>query len=144
MIAKLPFATLALAMLAGGAPEPASLHLKIEGLRSSKGSVRLCIWRDGDGFPDCKKNAHVVAEVVPAAPTVELDIGALEPGTYGVSAIHDENDNHKLDKNFVGLPTEGVAFSNDAKISFGPPKFEKVRFNVEGAASHSMRMRYFL
>lgn len=142
---KMSLAAVSILLLGGTAlPEPATLHLTFEGLRSSKGSVRLCLWRDGDGFPDCKKNAHAIAEIVPAAATVEIDINALPPGTYGVSAIHDENDNKKLDRNFIGLPTEGVAFSNDAKISFGPPKFEKIRFKVDGASAQTMRMRYFL
>jgi len=80
---------------------------------------------------------------VPAANPV-LDIAGLAPGVYAVSAIHDENDNRKLDKSFIGMPTEGVAFSNNAKIAFGPPKFEKVRFHVEGETTQTMRMRYFL
>lgn len=118
--------------------------MTLEGLRSSKGTVRLCLWRDGYGFPDCKKNLDVVTEVMSAAPTVEFDIGELPSGSYGLSAIHDENDNRKLDRSIIGLPTEGVAFSNDAKIRFGPPKFERVRFDVDGAATQTMRMRYFL
>lgn len=73
-----------------------------------------------------------------------LNITGLPPGEYAVSAIHDENDNRKLDKSFIGMPTEGVAFSNNAKIAFGPPKFEKVRFRVEGETTQTMRMRYFL
>lgn len=73
-----------------------------------------------------------------------IDITGLPPGDYAISAIHDENDNKKLDKSFIGMPTEGVAFSNNAKVSFGPPKFEKVRFHVEGETTQMMRMRYFL
>jgi uncharacterized protein (DUF2141 family) len=144
MIARLPIAAFALALLAGSAPEPARLHLTLDGLRSSKGSVRLCIWRDSEGFPDCRKNSSVIHEAVPAAPVVELDLAILPPGDYGISAMHDENDNRKLDKSFIGLPTEGVAFSNNARIRFGPPRFEQVRFNVDGDARHTMHMRYFL
>lgn len=141
------FAALALTLLAGAAlppPEAATLHLTIEGLRSSKGTVRLCLWSDGDGYPDCKKNSHVITKVVPAAPVVFVDFDALPPGEYGVSAIHDENDNQRIDKSFIGLPKEGVAFSRDAKINFGPPKYEKVHFSVSGQAAQTMRMRYLL
>ncbi|MFD0849985.1 DUF2141 domain-containing protein [Sphingosinicella xenopeptidilytica] len=130
--------------LLGAAPPPqASLHLTFEGLRSQKGTIRLCLWRDASGYPDCTRGTGATKESVTASnPT--LDITGLPPGEYAVSAIHDENDNRKLDKSFIGMPTEGVAFSNNAKIAFGPPKFEKVRFHVEGETTQTMRMRYFL
>lgn len=140
-------AAMSLTLLGAAAPQPpvtTTLHLTFDGLRSSKGSLRVCVWSDGEGFPDCKKNAHIVTAVVPAAAAVVIDVGELQPGLYGVSAIHDENDNSKLDRSFIGLPTEGVAFSNDAKISFGPPKFDKVLFAVNGNAAQTMHMRYFL
>lgn len=128
---------------AAAAPQQASLHLTFEGLRSQKGSIRLCLWRDPAGYPDCTRGTGATKESVPAAHPV-FDITGLPPGDYAVSAIHDENDNKKLDKSFIGMPTEGVAFSNNAKIAFGPPKFEKVRFHVDGETTQTMRMRYFL
>lgn len=130
--------------LLGAAPSgEASLHLTFEGLRSQKGSIRLCLWRDSDGYPDCTRSTSATKETVPASSPV-LDIAGLQPGDYAVSAIHDENDNRKLDKSFIGLPTEGVAFSNNARIAFGPPKFEKVRFHVAGETAQTLHMRYFL
>ena len=131
-------------ILAANAPAPTVLHLKLEGLRSSKGSVRLCIWRDAEAYPDCARSSSALRQVAPAKAVVDIDIVLPADGDYGISAIHDENDNNRLDKSFIGMPTEGVAFSNDAKIRFGPPKFDKVRFAVAGEASHTMHMRYFL
>ncbi len=153
---KLALAGLSVLMLIGAAEQPTPavspdahvpsqgiLHLKIEGLRSEKGSIRICLWRDDAGFPDCKHNPHVATYVLTAKdPALEID--ALPAGKYGISAIHDENDNKKLDKSFIGLPTEGVAFSNNAKINFGPPKFAKVQFSVDGDTRQTLKMRYFL
>tara|TARA_R110000782_G_scaffold13999_21_gene41697 strand:- start:6737 stop:7153 length:417 start_codon:yes stop_codon:yes gene_type:complete len=130
-------------LLLGAAAPQASLHLTFEGLRSQKGSIRLCLWHDATGYPDCTRGTGATKESVSAANPV-LDITGLPPGDYAISAIHDENDNKKLDKSFIGMPTEGVAFSNNAKVSFGPPKFEKVRFHVEGETTQTLRMRYFL
>ncbi len=128
------------------APAPrADLQLTLEGLRSTKGSVRLCLWTDGTGFPDCQKNQTVKRlETSVSATTVTLDVSGLRPGSYGISVIHDENDNHRLDKSFIGLPTEGVGFSNNASASFGPPKFRKVSFTVSGDTSQTIKMRYYL
>ena len=130
---------------ADAASSPATLHLVFQGLRSDRGTVRVCLWSEGDGFPDCKAGHHVRKLTVSAtADRVVLDVAGLAPGEYGVSAIHDENDNRRLDKSFVGLPTEGVAFSNNASAPFGPPKFGKVRFPVTGPTQQTLQLRYYL
>jgi uncharacterized protein (DUF2141 family) len=45
--------------------------------------------------------------------------------------FHDANENGELDTNFLGLPKEAYAFSNNAKVTFGPPKFEKAMFEFK-------------
>ena len=124
---------------------PVTLHLTLENVRSPRGTLRICVWPNGKGFPDCKTAGGVRRYAAPAASgRVALDLAALPPGSYGISVMHDENDNLRLDKSFIGLPTEGVGFSNDAAGSFGPPKFEKVRFPMTGEAQHTIKMRYYL
>jgi len=39
----------------------------------------------------------------------------LHDGVYAVSVFHDENENQKLDKDFVGIPKEGYGASNNPK-----------------------------
>lgn len=46
-------------------------------------------------------------------------------GNYAIWIFHDENSNGKLDKNFLGIPTEKYGFSNNPKLFFGPPKYEE-------------------
>ena len=48
----------------------------------------------------------------------------LEPGRYAAIAFHDENGNGKLDKNFLGIPTEPYGFSNNVQGFLGPPTFD--------------------
>ena len=47
--------------------------------------------------------------------------------------IYDENANGVLDKNSLGVPTEGYGFSNDAVGSGGPPKFGQAAFDYDGS-----------
>lgn len=52
----------------------------------------------------------------------------LAHGDYALFAFHDENDNHKLDENFLGTPTEKLAISaidltNNSSPSFAQSKF---------------------
>jgi uncharacterized protein (DUF2141 family) len=55
----------------------------------------------------------------------------LPPGTYGISAFHDRNDNQKLDTNLIGVPVEDYGASNNARGVFGPPKFDDARFEYK-------------
>lgn len=49
----------------------------------------------------------------------------LQPGKYAIRYFHDENNNDKLDTNFMGIPKEGYGFSNNAYGTFGPKPFEE-------------------
>ena len=80
----------------------------------------------------------------PAAPEVRLVVEGLAPGSYAVSVIHDENGNRRLDKNFVGIPTEGVGFSHNPRVTFGPPAFARASFDATREATQTIRMKYFL
>lgn len=115
----------------------------LTGLRSSAGEVRICVWHDGTSFPDCRKGQDVRMIAAPAAPEVRLTIPGLKPGAYAISVIHDENNNRRLDKR-LGIPAEGVGFSHNPKLRFGPPAFEKARFDATREATQTIRMKYFL
>jgi uncharacterized protein (DUF2141 family) len=54
----------------------------------------------------------------------------LPPGDYGVAAIHDENSNAKLDRNFFGIPKEGFGFANNPHVGLGPPAFRLAVMHV--------------
>ena len=54
----------------------------------------------------------------------------LEKGVYAVSVFHDENNNKKMDTNFIGIPKEPTGCSNGAKGFMGPPKYKNAKFKV--------------
>jgi uncharacterized protein (DUF2141 family) len=54
----------------------------------------------------------------------------LPPGNYAFSVFYDVNNNGKLDTNFIGIPKEPVALSNNARPKFGPPKYKDAVFAV--------------
>ena len=64
-----------------------------------------------------------------------LTFEGLEAGTYSVSVIYDEDSDGELDTGFLGIPTELVAMSNNAKGRFGPPSFKKTRFEMHSSMS---------
>jgi uncharacterized protein (DUF2141 family) len=52
--------------------------------------------------------------------------------TYALAVIHDEDSNGKLNTNWLGIPTEGYGFSNDARALLGPPTFSAASFSYDG------------
>ncbi len=126
------------------APIPPDVRATVTGLRSAKGQVLACLTRDPRTFPECDKDPDAQRLIVPAAKVLELDFGAVAPGRYALSLIHDENGNGKLDKALI-IPREGFGFSRDAPVRMGPPRFEAAAFTVgPGTTQITVRMRYLL
>lgn len=133
---------LAWTMLAGAAPV-SDLRIDVEGLRSAKGVIQMCVTSDPARFPSCVDDAHAVTRVVPAT-TRGVVIDGLPYGSYAVSVIHDENANRKLDT-FAGIPREGFGFSRNPAIRFGPPRFDDARFAFgSGAPTQHVKVKYLL
>jgi len=120
---------------AAAAPAPsgaasATLVVEVEGLKDDKGKLHAALYASEEGFPTKPEKAlrHVDVPIVAGKARVVFE--GLPPGGYAVAAYHDENGNGKLDTGFLGIPTEGLASSNDAKGFMGPPSFEKARVEV--------------
>lgn len=131
------------AVLVAGSAAAADLTLTIAGARSADGVVSVCLWSDGDSFPDCGKSATAERRTIAAS-----DLGrpivftGLKPGTYAISALHDENDNGRLDTNLIGIPKEGIAVSNDAMPKFSAPRFAATSFSLTGDAARRITLVY--
>lgn len=51
-------------------------------------------------------------------------------GIYAISVFHDENDNGKMDTNFMHIPKEAYGCSNGATGFMGPPKWDDAKFEL--------------
>lgn len=125
------------------APEPVRLEIALTGLRSTAGDIRLCVWHSPKRFPGGKCEGEGQQLVFPASTQVAVSV-PLAPGDYAVSLLHDENGNGKLDKNLLGIPKEGVGFSQNPRLAFGPPTYAATRFDVESNTTETIKLKYFL
>ncbi|MEN8722944.1 MAG: DUF2141 domain-containing protein [Alphaproteobacteria bacterium] len=109
----------------------ATLTVVAENVKKAKGKVIVAVYEE-DKFLSDEEGAQIYTAAVPAEKgPVTLTIKDVKPGTYGFVIFHDANSNNDLDRNFIGLPKEGIGFSNGAKINMAPPKFEDARFDVD-------------
>jgi uncharacterized protein (DUF2141 family) len=114
---------------------PDAIRVEVSELHSNRGTVFCTIYAaPGEGFPVSADKALKGAQSKIAGGKAVCEFAALAPGIYAVGMIHDENDNKKLDTNWIGLPAEGYGTSRDAKASFGPPRFKDAAFSYGGGS----------
>lgn len=109
-----------------------TLRIHVDGLRNNKGNIGTVVYKSADGWPDDNAKAYRIGPT-PIAADGHSGTAVWEnlpEGDYGVSAIHDENSNNKLDKNFLGIPKEGFGFANNPKIGWGPAPFKAALVHV--------------
>lgn len=135
----------AAALIAASAGPAQELEIRVERLRNARGDLHLCLTRDPAHFPDCGRDPRAVKRTISAADAERpIRLAGVEPGSWALSIIHDENRNEKLDT-MLGIPREGFGFSRNPVIRFGAPRFDQVRFDVApGITRHTVRMQYLL
>ncbi|MEO0897567.1 MAG: DUF2141 domain-containing protein [Bacteroidota bacterium] len=113
-----------------GFSQSGTISITVKGISPSKGgNVSAGVFVKGN-FP--KDGQQFSGQVVAAASEqVTLTFDSIPVGEYGIAVYQDIDRNGKLKTNLVGLPTEPIGFSNDAKIFFGPPSFEDAKIEVK-------------
>jgi uncharacterized protein (DUF2141 family) len=104
------------------------LTVFVTGINNDSGQLIVSLHSDPSTFP--KKNiAQKYSSIVNGKSIITFN--NIPNGIYAVSVLHDENNNGKIDFNFLHIPTEKTAASNNAKGFFGPPDFEDAKFIVD-------------
>lgn len=130
--------------LMASVPAQVDVSLNVSGLRNGKGQLMVCLTKNPKAFPDCAKDSSAIKKLVPASGVSHLTFANVEPGTYAVAIVHDENSNNKMDLRLF-IPREGFAFSRNPAIRMGPPKFGSASFVVGGDdVVQSVKMKYML
>ena len=126
-------ATASLCALVGLPTLAADLTVEVHGVRSDNGRLYIAV----HGPDPESKNSFPSGHGVVAADRQPAEIGTqrfvfrgLPSGRVAATAFHDENGDGALDRNSVGIPTEGYGFLNDPGVSFGPPSFEAASVEV--------------
>lgn len=58
-----------------------------------------------------------------------FNITSIPKGLYAIALYQDINNNGELDTNFLGIPKEPYAFSNNKKPGLSAPSFDKCSFD---------------
>lgn len=117
----------------------AMLQVLVEGLQNTEGRVRAQIY-SSDPEEFLEKGMKLVRVDMPldGADEPTLCVPLPSPGTYALVVLHDKNANGKAD-----FFTEGFGFSNNPKLSLGPPDADEVMFVANaGISKHDIQLTY--
>lgn len=105
--------------------DSALLQLKIKNIKHDHGKIFIAVFNAEKSFMKDRYADEIVLVKSIEDLVVEMK---LPHGSYAVSIFHDVNNNEKLNTNFMGIPKEPYGFSNNPKITFGPPNFAETSF----------------
>ncbi len=117
------------------------LEVELRQVIKGEGSLKIGVFNKAEDFKNRTSPAYTC--VVPANDTlVKCIIKNIVSGTYAVAVYHDENNDDMLNKRKLGIPDEGVGFSDAGLKSFKPPDFSKASFYLSGDTTIVIPLRY--
>lgn len=105
--------------------EGQTITVTINNIKSNTGQVVFALhtkdtWMKGQGVQNINSNIE--------NNSVTITFTNVQPGTYSIMALHDKNENNRMDFE-NGMPQEQYGMSNNP-MSYGPPQFSEAKFEV--------------
>ena len=120
-------------------PGSNKITVQVSNFRSNKGVCRLCIFNSADAF---KENKAFRCEMVSVNDKASVAVFENIPdGNYAIFVFHDANNNNRMDKNFLGIPSEGYGASKNNLPFAAAPTFEANQFTVRQGYSYTFRIK---
>jgi uncharacterized protein (DUF2141 family) len=116
-----------------------TLRVEVASFRNAKGTLNCRLFTDAASFPDGEGVRTVRARIDGTQAACVFE--GLAPGAYAVAAVHDENGNVRLDRNFLGIPSEGYGVSNNRTYAMASPKWDESRLTMEAGEALVLRIR---
>ena len=107
-----------------------SVVVQVENIKNSKGVCRAYLFDRSEYFPSDIAKALASKDVEVTGSKTSLTFENVPAGTYAISVIHDENNNNRLDTNFLGIPEEGYGASKNQLPKMSKPDFTENAFRV--------------
>jgi uncharacterized protein (DUF2141 family) len=122
---------------ASAASAGAPLEVEVTNVTQARGHIHVDVCTEKTFVTS---NCAYVADAPATLGTTIVTVPNVPPGHYAVQVFHDRDSNGHVNRNFLGIPTEPVGFSNDAPTRLAPPKYSDAVFE-HGAASQRIRLK---
>jgi uncharacterized protein (DUF2141 family) len=109
-----------------------SMLVSVKTVKDARGTITVDV-HDDDPAKFLKSGGKLARIRVPAvAGETRLCIAVTKPGVFALALYHDRDGDTKLDKTWVGLPSEPFGVSNNPPFRLGPPRHKDAAFEVTG------------
>jgi len=115
------------------------LVLKVDKISKPKGVMMIALYNSADGY-NSDINTFSGKRIAVTQNTLTVNFGDVPAGDYAIKLYHDGNENGVIDKNVIGLPTEGYGFSNNGG-AMGQPSFQDAKFTLSSNSTISIHLR---
>lgn len=115
-----------------------TIEVEVVNFDSNKGTAFIALYNTEGSFLEIEYKGGKVAIKDRKA---VLTFKNIPDGIYAISVFHDEDGNGEITTNFLGIPKESYGASNNAKGTFGPPKWENAKFEVGNGEVLNMKIR---
>lgn len=125
-------------------PSLGGITVVISNVRNADGEILISLYDKAEGFPN-DRSAIIRTAAIPAdaAGQVTTVFDDIPYGDYAIAVLHDEDASQDMTFGAFHLPKEGYCFSNNVKVRFKAPKFEKTKFTLDGDnVTQTLKMRY--
>lgn len=104
-----------------------TIMVNVPNVANNDGSVLFTLYTE-DTFLKRQPVQSAKGEIVNGKTTVSFT--NIPYGEYGITCVHDANNNGKMDFEPNGMPKESYGVSNN-NMSFGPPSWANAKFSVQ-------------
>jgi uncharacterized protein (DUF2141 family) len=118
-----------------------TLTIYADGVDDKGGNVGVLVFNSAKGWAEDRAAALKDISVPAQQGTTKVTVPDLPAGEYAVALVHDVNKNHKLDKNFVGVPKEQFGLSNNPHVGLKAPPYSSCTFKLSGNMDIHIKMQ---
>jgi len=118
--------------------------LDINNIQHKKGGEVIVFVFLEEGFPKQHPKSFLKFIYPIKEKKMTIQIRIPEKKDFALKILHDENMDGQVTKNWTGIyPKDGLGFSNNAKIGFGPPSFEEAKINATNGIHSDISIIYY-
>lgn len=114
-----------------------SIEVTIDNVTNNEGKVVLAL-HTSETFMVSQGVKNAESKIEDGKVTIVFE--GVAPGSYAIMAMHDQNENGRMDFEPNGMPKESYGTSNNP-MSYGPPQFAESKFEV-GTENQKINIRF--
>ena len=134
------FVTLFLLAVVSESKAQGKIIVTVTNLVNNNGVCKTCLFADDSSFAG-KGSAFKCAELKIQHKKAVAIFDAVPIGVYAIAVFHDENNNNKMNKNFLCIPKEGYGASKNKLPFASAPTFKENCFQVLATSTTNINIK---